>query len=36
MIQKEIVKNKLQLLMGYLYELKEFTKINYVEHFSSY
>lgn len=35
MIQKEIIKNKLQLLIGYLHELKEFTEINYDEYISS-
>lgn len=35
MIQKEIIKNKLQLLMGYIYELMEFTEISYDEYVSS-
>lgn len=35
MIQQEIIKNKLQLLMGYLFEFKEFTEITYVEYNSS-
>jgi len=35
MIQQEIIRNKLQLLMGYLCELREFIEITYEEYVSS-
>lgn len=35
MIQQEIIRNKLQLLLGYLYELMEFSGIAYEEYVSS-
>ena len=35
MIQQEIIKNKLQLLTGYICELKEFIDITYEEYVSS-
>lgn len=35
MIQQEIIRNKLQFLVGYIYELKEFTEIVYNEYASS-
>lgn len=35
MIQQEIIKNKLQLLIGYIYEINEFTGITYKEYVSS-
>jgi len=35
MIQQEIIRNKLQLLMGYLCELREFIEITYEEYISS-
>lgn len=35
MIQQEIIRNKLQLLMGYLCELREFIEFTYEEYVSS-